>query len=98
MTGMRGWLVIIFTGIGIIFALLTIAERPTISNIKTPTYPAHQAEQFTTADSYHDVAGGVVLHGVSGQCYDLVIGRYYPDTGKDEGAIRMVAVKERSCE
>ena len=94
---MRGWLVVAFAGIGIIFAFLTIAEL-TISNIKTPTYPAQQAEQFTTVDSYHDVAGGVVLHGVSGQCYDLVIGRYYADTDKDGGAIRMVAVKERSCE
>ena len=95
---MRGWLVVIFTGIGILFALLTIAERLARSTIKTPIYPAQQAEPFTTADAYHDVAGGVVLHGVSGQCYDLVIGRYYPDTGKDGGAIRMVAVKERSCE
>lgn len=60
------------------------------------TPPATEVK-FTTNDYYHDVAGGVLLHGTS-QCYDLVIGRFFRDTGEGEGNIRMVGVKERSCE
>ena len=60
--------------------------------------PVVTPDTFTKNDFYHDVAGGVVLHGTSGQCYDLVIGKFFADTDTDNGNIRMVGVKERSCE